>query len=336
MKYLKIDPEEKLSSLSIFRVTGIAFALLSLTFASIIALSSSLVFDPTYEGFNFALFTVFKAPLAFLAAGLTILGIIALIHRSSQTTLQIKKSTEQNIFSNFYKHRQEYVDHFREIENDYPVHIKSNLSDKIIRGYYSSTFPENGPASFILKPRISWLEAFDKGLIELCFILSKMHGSTKQTIILSLYSEFLWQETTIRQGLFEINKPENAEIKLSNSKNIRIKYWDGRTANISCTENIIQSCFERVKQYADFIIKLKYFVDEYEVTMLYGTDVYSGFCTLEYHGDLDENDSPIKTLFKSHIEEIDMSESDSDELDEIFDEIRKLFDRKIDDLRKIK
>jgi hypothetical protein len=336
MKLIRIDPNKGLSSLPIFRAVGISFPLLSLTITLIIGFNSNLEIDLSHEGFNYALFSVVKVPLAILAAGVTILGVIAAIHRSSQTTLQIYKATEQNTFSNFYKHRQEYVDHFKELTGELPEHINTCISDKIIRGYYYSTFPENGPTRFTLKPRTEWLETFDEGLIEMSLILGKLNQSSNQCHALLLYTEFLRQETSIRQDLFDINKPENAEVVLPDRKDIKINMWGSGVRNVFYVDNVVQNSFGRLKNYADFICKLKYIVDESEGTMLYGTNSYSALSTWEHHRSLDKDDSPIKLLSDLDSEEICMSKQENEELTEIFNEIRNSYDQKISELNQIK
>ena len=336
MKWFQIDPESKLSEPPIFKLVSMSFPLLSLILIFIIFINSDLKADFSYKGFNFALFTIFKVPLAVLATGVTILGFIAAIHRSSQTTLQIKKASEQNIFSNFYKHRQEYEDHFKNINDEFPEHIKSNITDKIIRGYYSSTFPENCPSRFVLKPRLSWLESFDEGLIEMSYILSKMHASDKGCHILLLYSEFLRQETSIRQGLFEINRPENAEVNLENSKTIIVKYWNGRSNRISIVENLMHASYQRLKDYAEYISKLKYIVGEFEGTMIYGCNSYAGLSTLEYHNKFDDDEYATRLLYSGDSDEIEMSESEYEELKWLFKDIRDSYERKVSELDNIK
>lgn len=336
MKFFRIDPNKGLSSLPLFRTVGISFLLLSLIIILSICFNSNLEVDLSYEGFNYALFTVLKVPLAVLAAGVTILGVIAAIHRSSQTTLQIYKATEQNTFSNFYKHREEYVDHFKQLTEELPEHIKTCISDKVIRGYYYSTFPGSGPSKFILKPRTEWLETFDRGLIEMSLILGSLNQSSNQCQALLLYNEFIRQETSIRQGLFEINKLEDAEVVLLDRKDIRINMWGSGVTNVSYVDNVVQNSFGRLKDYADFICKLKYIVDEFEGTMLYGTDSYSALSTWEHHRSLDKDGSPIQLLSSLNSEEISMSRQEHEELTEIFNKIRNSYDRKISELNQIR
>jgi hypothetical protein len=336
MKIIKIDPNIRLSSVPLFRLIAIALPLLALISIVVIVLKSNLTIELSFEGFNFGFFTVFRVPLAILAACITVLGVIAAIHRSAQTTLQIEKSTEQNTFSNFYKHRQEYVEHFKEVRNDFPEHIKGNITEKIIRGYYSSTYPFNNSTSFTVKPNIGWIESFDKGLIELSYILNRMATIDSASLILAIYRELLRQETSIRQGLFDINKLADAAIPLGNSKITFIQYWDGSKFELKICRKLISSCYLRIRDYAEFLRKLKYLADEFEGTMLYGTDAYSCLSTLEHHNKFDKDDYPIVKLFDSNTMNVEFSENQNDELTEIFNEIHASYDRKIRELDAIK
>ena len=89
---VKIDPKISLSSVPLYRITFTVLPTLALLCFVVIVFNSNLEFDPSYSGFNHGLFTVSKVPLAILAACITILGVMAAIHRSAQTTLQIEKA----------------------------------------------------------------------------------------------------------------------------------------------------------------------------------------------------------------------------------------------------
>jgi len=331
---LKIDPNIRLSLVPLFRFTLKAFPLLALLCLIIILINSNLEFDFSYVGFNFGLFTLLKVPLALLAACITILGVIAAIHRSAQITLQIEKTTEQNVFSNFYKHREEYVSHFNEVSEKFPEHISCNISDKIIRGYYSSSYPLNNPSSFNIKSRLGWIESFDKGLIEVTYVFSKMSKTRNVILFLTLYKTFIQLETSLRQGFFDIRTPEEAEFHSEGYRKIKIHYPNGSTSNIFIYKRLLESCFSRIKDYAEFLTKLKYLSDEFEGTLLYGTDVYCGLSTMQHLYQFDEE--LIDLLFDSDTENIEFKKSDEQSVSEVFDQIRKLYDRKIKELDSIK
>ena len=172
MKILKIDPSIKISKVLIFKIIGYGLPITALTFSIIIGFNSELTRDFSYEGFNTGFFTVFRVPAAILAACITILGLISTIHRSAQISLQIDKTTEQNVFSNFYKHREEYIHHLKELKNEVPEYIKNELTEKVIRQYYKSTYPKNHSSNFTTKPNIEWINNLDKELIRLCYLLA--------------------------------------------------------------------------------------------------------------------------------------------------------------------
>jgi hypothetical protein len=65
------------------------------------------VYDPSFEGVN-NLMVIFKVPLAILALIIPIVAIIASNHRSVQTAKQIDLVHAQNIFSNYFKHKEEF------------------------------------------------------------------------------------------------------------------------------------------------------------------------------------------------------------------------------------
>jgi hypothetical protein len=331
---VEIDPKIRLSSVPLFRITFTVLPTLALLCFVVIVFNSNLEFDLSFSGFNHGLFTVSKVPLAILAACIAILGVMAAIHRSAQTTLQIEKAIEQNTFSNFYKHRQEYVEHFNEIKVELSDHISTNLSDKVIRGYYSSSFPLNNPSSFSIKPHLGWVESFDKGLIEMAYILSKMARTKEVGPVILLYKEFLRQETSIRQGLFDLRRPEDAEISIDECQGVEICYWNDSRSEIYICKSLLASSFQRIQNYADFLTKLKYLCDEFEGTMLYGTDIYSGLSTMEYHKKF--NEDLINNIFSEEGKILHITEDDNKNVSIIFGEIRKSFDRKIAELDSIR
>jgi hypothetical protein len=136
--------------------------------------------------------------------------------------------------------------------------------------------------------------------------------------------------------LFDINKPADAIISLEDSKIIFIQYWDESKFELKICKNLISSCYSRIRDYAEFLTKLKYLADEFEGTMLYGTDAYSGLSTLEYHNKFDKDDYPIVKLFDSNTTNVDFSEIQNEELTKIFNEIHASYDKKIRELDAIK
>lgn len=107
MKSNLFDPHKSFLSLAVVKGTAITLFFMSLIAASIIATNSALFFDLTYEGFNL-FFSVFRFPLALAALIIPIIALLAANHRSEQTKEQIRVTNEQNVFSNYYKHIEEF------------------------------------------------------------------------------------------------------------------------------------------------------------------------------------------------------------------------------------
>nr|PMI03110.1 hypothetical protein BCU55_06005 [Shewanella sp. 10N.286.48.A6] len=71
--------------------------------------------------------TTYSVPLTTLSLIVPLVGLIALNHRSEQTNQQIKTSLkqtqmtlEQNLFTNYFKHKEEFHHFCEKLENDYP------------------------------------------------------------------------------------------------------------------------------------------------------------------------------------------------------------------------
>jgi len=195
------------------------------------------------------------------------------------------------------------VEHFAELKKDLPDHISNNLSDKVIRGYYSSSYPLNNLTSFSVKSYLDWIESFDEGLIEMTYILSKMVATEEVNLCLLLYKEFICQEISIRQDLFDVKKPED---------------WS----------------FNRIQDYAKLLTKLKYLCDEFEGTILYGTDVYSRLSTMENRDEF--NEELINVLLPNDKITLLITEDDNQNLSKVFEEIRIAYDRTIEKLDSIR
>lgn len=116
------DPEKELTELPIFWWVLILGLLGTVVTILIISLASNLEWCGTYECFNFAV-SAFRVPLGCLTVTLSLIGLIAMAHRSAQTKIQIKlsnaqyfSSQQQNIFANYYKHLEEfekYTEHYK-------------------------------------------------------------------------------------------------------------------------------------------------------------------------------------------------------------------------------
>jgi hypothetical protein len=83
---------------------------------------------------NSLLFEVFKVPISILGVTITIVAIMTVLHRSSQISVQIKLSTEQNDFANYYKHLEEFERFINEnklLSKAYNIHSIKSLHRKV-------------------------------------------------------------------------------------------------------------------------------------------------------------------------------------------------------------
>lgn len=104
-------------------------AAIALVAALVITLNSELQPNFTYVGFNNAL-NVFKIPLGVVALIIPIVALLAANHRSEQTKEQMRLASENNNFSNFYKHTAEFESYLAEHED---AKIKISLPRKFHR-----------------------------------------------------------------------------------------------------------------------------------------------------------------------------------------------------------
>ncbi|WP_454441790.1 hypothetical protein [Vibrio bathopelagicus] len=120
--------DKTLTELPEFRWAFGGLLLLSAILFLVIAYNSDLKWQFDYEGFNFFV-KAFSVPIAVLTSIIPIVGFIALNHRSVQTKEQLAKSSkqielvqEQNLFTNYYKHIEEFEKFMKskmELEKDY-------------------------------------------------------------------------------------------------------------------------------------------------------------------------------------------------------------------------
>lgn len=143
-----LDPRKELVELRVFK--WVLFVGLMLTAVSfiLIAYNSNLDWDFSYLGFNFFI-VAFKVPLGLFTATISIIGLIALAHRSSQTKVQIDLSTnqfeasqQQNVFANYYKHIEEFEKHVKNYE------IKEKAEGLNVRLAHHKLFPSARSGNF--------------------------------------------------------------------------------------------------------------------------------------------------------------------------------------------
>ncbi|MGI2259904.1 hypothetical protein [Shewanella sp. GXUN23E] len=104
---LRFDPQKSLIELKVLWLVVGVFISFATIVALIIGINSQITPDYSYAGFNHAL-VVFRVPLAILALIIPIVALLAANHRSERTKEQIRVANEQNSFSNYYKHIEEF------------------------------------------------------------------------------------------------------------------------------------------------------------------------------------------------------------------------------------
>ncbi|EHZ2645127.1 hypothetical protein V4U24_001146 [Vibrio parahaemolyticus] len=116
MKSHRINASRAFTDLPSFQIVTIIFSFLALTSTYLIVKNTPLYWDFSSNGFNTFIET-FRFPLGVLAAYIPILGIIGINHRSVQTLKQIELAANQNNFSNYYKHLEEFEKYWGEVLN---------------------------------------------------------------------------------------------------------------------------------------------------------------------------------------------------------------------------
>ena len=147
------DPHKSLLELGVIRLAAslLILAFLFSTFA--ISAHKELFWKFDYEGFNYAI-KIFKVPFGIAALAIPIMGILAANHRSEQSREQMRLTSEQNIFSNHYKHVEEFEKycirvHDRIIENDKATRERYEKSEGIMKHFASTSFiPTNINSKF--------------------------------------------------------------------------------------------------------------------------------------------------------------------------------------------
>jgi hypothetical protein len=156
----KIDPLKSFTELPAFRITIILSISLATIFTILIIFNSDIVWRFDYVGFN-SFVEIFRVPLSILAIAVTVIAILATMHRSAQTKEQILSTNRQNIFSNYYKHIEEFEKYYKTITGNGPVYSYN------LRLSYERLFPNASigdysiNSKFILMVQNIYLDCID-------------------------------------------------------------------------------------------------------------------------------------------------------------------------------
>ncbi len=111
------DPHTSFIHLPVVKLTVLILFSISIFLSTVIVFKSDIEWDFSYNGFNDAL-VIFRFPLGILATIIPIVALLAANHRSEQTKEQIRVTNAQNIFSNYYKHMEEFSKYLDPLVNN--------------------------------------------------------------------------------------------------------------------------------------------------------------------------------------------------------------------------
>lgn len=135
-KYFRIDPLKSFIELPILWVFVTVLFLIAIIISIVIVRNSNLEVSLDYKGFN-SFVEIFKVPIAILAITVTFAAFLATIHRSAQTREQIIAANKQNIFSNYFKHIEEFEKYISTSIVDRSIHFQN------LRMTHKYLFPES-------------------------------------------------------------------------------------------------------------------------------------------------------------------------------------------------
>lgn len=205
MKSEWFDPHTSFLSLRVVWVTVGTLLFMSIASASVIICNSELTVDFSFNGFN-QFISIFRFPLGIAALIIPMVALLAANHRSEQTKEQIRVTNAQNVFSNYYKHIEEFIKY---------------LSDGVgksfdLRFVHSNVYPDASLGDYSISSNLRELtEALDKLP---CDILKNYQGDTqgeasyyiirKYLGIVEQIYKFYYRESHDYARLIEISVPD--------------------------------------------------------------------------------------------------------------------------------
>jgi hypothetical protein len=169
----KVDPLKSFTELPGFRLTILISILVSGVFTLLIIFNSDIVWKLDYVGFN-SFVEIFKVPLSILAIAITVIAILATMHRSAQTKEQILSANKQNAFSNYYKHIEEFEKYMN-------TAIKSKtLIFENLRLAHKCLFPNAFQGNYNVDN--SYLEFIEKEFEQIKNLLNNFNHDREETV----------------------------------------------------------------------------------------------------------------------------------------------------------
>lgn len=187
------EPDKGFFELTIVKKTIFITIVLFFVFLIYIMATSNLRYEKGFIGLN-NLFNIFKFPLSIFAVSASFLAIFATHHRSMQTKKQIDLAYNQNIFNNYYKHKEEF---------DKYVKMKSNKHMPNALSMYNEIFVNSSKGDYDVD--FSILEELLEKVIGYCIQSTKEEQLIKEELS-SIYIDI--QSIEDRLGLSYIKEPD--------------------------------------------------------------------------------------------------------------------------------
>jgi hypothetical protein len=202
------DPEKAFLDLAIVRNTIALILFLSITSAASIYTKGQYPFDFSSYGFNNAA-NLFKVPIALLTLSIPLLALLAANHRSEQTKRQMALTATQiartdrqiaiaqgqNIFSNHFKHLEEFEKRFKKKDKSTPHLISAHKVHGLL-------FPMSRKGDFSVdKDVLRELEGNANSFLKASSKFNKSNGWEKTALYISRNMEMLIGKYRVGVGI---------------------------------------------------------------------------------------------------------------------------------------
>lgn len=169
----RLDPLKSFTELFVFKFTIVFSILISTLSTSLIILNTEVAWQFDYLGFN-TFVEIFRFPLSVLAIAITIIAILATMHRSVQTKEQILNSNKQNVFSNYYKHIEEFEKYMNSVIKD------KTLMFENLRATHKMLFPVAEKGNYNISNY--YLEIIETEFSQIVSLLDNFNNNRDETV----------------------------------------------------------------------------------------------------------------------------------------------------------
>ncbi|EMC8461176.1 hypothetical protein [Vibrio alginolyticus] len=235
-------PDKGFFNLKIVWATIIAITCISMIIFLLIISNSELETNLSYKGWN-NFINYFKVPLGILATLIPLGAIYATHHRSIQTLeqmnqarIQLKMTESQNVFSNYYKHLEEFEKYCKE-------HCSESVY-KNRRSLYQLAFPNTRQADYSANKEL--LDAFNESLLKSVSKVKDNWFKKDLTEHITLNTESLLASTQIDRHIELLNQYTQVSKSLYERDDIATKNMV--SLHVSCCflylmmKDIIEAC----------------------------------------------------------------------------------------------